>query len=987
MMKMTLVKKTGIVLAVLLVLFSIVGFFVVPPVLKAYATSRLSGFLGRHVSIGETSFNPFLLVATVKKITIREKGSKDIFLSVDEIVLDVDGTSLLRRTLTVQELRLLRPYVKIDRLTETTYNISDLFQGSKTAEGKKKEGDESPFRFTVNKIQVSKGSIDFWDGPEETRHAIREIDLNIPFISNIPKHITRDVTPSLSFTLNGSPHRIEGRTKPFAHSLETSFDIVMENLNIPHYFSYLPFTPDFTILSGNLQLKARLTFTQHEAGPFELVVAGDTSLTDLAIVDKKKKPLFSVSTIELTGITAEPMKTVFAVNRIGLDKPQVHGERNAEGLINLIAPFQSGAKQEQPQKRTEGKKTAGNDNFRLDVREFSLTGGAVSFRDFLLEEPAFNSAEKITVKAEHISLTKGNTSPFQVTLSTGRGGTVTVQGDLSLNPFSIKALVDIKNIDLPSLQPYFTENLQLAITKGAVSLRGKTTITESTGGFRGGYTGDLSVARFVSADKFTAEDLLKWDSLFVSNVDLSFAPIRATVKGISLANLYARITINEDKTVNLQEAFSSPENKDRPAIAKNGEARLEKAPAGKVDPPEGTAKPLIKIETVTLQGSRIDFSDESVKPRFSGRLDEIGGRISGLSTEPGTMADIELRGKYDRSAPLEIVGKINPLRNDLYVDLKARFRDMDLSPATPYSGKYVGYTIEKGKLSFDVEYHIEKQKLDSKNVVVLDQLTLGEKVESPDATSLPVRLAIALLKDRKGQIRLDLPVGGRLDDPKFSIGKIVLQILVNILTKAATSPFALLGALFGGGEELGYVEFDYGRASIPQEGLKKLTTLAKALEERPGLTLDIEGHADTEKDREGLKRYLMEQKVKAQKLRDLAKKGAPGGTGEEIAIDPKEYEKYLTIAYKAEKFPKPRNAIGLEKGLPVGEMEKLMMTNTLVKEEDLRGLALRRSTEVKDALLRTGKIDTGRIFTIEARTLAPETRKGARESRVDFRLR
>ena len=190
--------------------------------------------------------------------------------------------------------------------------------------------------------------------------------------------------------------------------------------------------------------------------------------------------------------------------------------------------------------------------------------------------------------------------------------------------------------------------------------------------------------------------------------------------------------------------------------------------------------------------------------------------MSGLSAEQNTTADVELRAKLNDYAPLEITGKINPLRDDLFVDLKARINDLDLSPATPYSGKYAGYAIEKGKLSVDVKYSISKGKLDSQNNIFIDQFNFGDKVESPQATKLPVKLAVALLKDRKGEIKLDLPVTGSLDDPKFSVWGIIVKIIVNLIAKAATSPFALLGAAFGGGEELSYVEFDYGSTVITE---------------------------------------------------------------------------------------------------------------------------------------------------------------------------
>ena len=253
----------------------------------------------------------------------------------------------------------------------------------------------------------------------------------------------------------------------------------------------------------------------------------------------------------------------------------------------------------------------------------------------------------------------------------------------------------------------------------------------------------------------------------------------------------------------------------------------------------------------------------------------MGGRVSGLSAEQDTAADVELRAKLNDYAPLEITGKINPLRDDLFVDIKARITDLDLSPATPYAGKYAGYAIEKGKLSVNVKYSIVNRKLDSQNNIFIDQFSFGDRVESPEATKLPVRLAVALLKDRKGEINLDIPVTGSLDDPKFSVWRIILKIIMNLIAKAATSPFALLGAAFGGGEELSYVEFDYGSSTISDAAMKKLDTVAKALHDRPSLKMDMEGHVDAEKDREGLKQFFFNRKIKAQKLIDMTKTAEP----------------------------------------------------------------------------------------------------------------
>jgi hypothetical protein len=449
-----------------------------------------------------------------------------------------------------------------------------------------------------------------------------------------------------------------------------------------------------------------------------------------------------------------------------------------------------------------------------------------------------------------------------------------------------------------------------------------------------------------------------------------------------LTDYYALVLVNPQGKINLQEVLTAeePETEKTPTPARQAVASTsprEKAPPNK-----------IKIDQVTLQGGKIDFEDKSVKPEFSTRLSDLGGRVSGLSAEQNTTADVELLGKLNDYAPLEITGKINPLRDDLFVDLKARIKDLDLSPATPYSDKYTGYAIEKGKLSVEVKYLISKGKLDSQNSIFIDQFNFGNRVESPQATHLPVRLAVALLKDRKGEIKLDLPVTGSLNDPKFSVWHVIVHILANLVAKAATSPFALLGAVFGGGgEELSYIEFDYGSTVITEPNLKKLDTVSTALQDRPSLKLDIEGHADIEKDRVGLKQLLFKRKLKAQKLNEMVKKGQPAVPVDEVTIEPAEYAKYLKMAYKKEKFPKPKNFIGMTKDIPVPEMEKLMLTHTEVKEEDLRALASQRAMKVDDVILKSGRVEPERVFILEPKSLAPEKKEKIKASRVDFTLK
>ena len=397
----------------------------------------------------------------------------------------------------------------------------------------------------------------------------------------------------------------------------------------------------------------------------------------------------------------------------------------------------------------------------------------------------------------------------------------------------------------------------------------------------------------------------------------------------------------------------------------------------------------IKIGKITLQGGSVRFTDNFVKPNYTANLKRIVGRISGLSSEPGTVANLELRGNYDNVSPLNVTAQINPLSAKPYLDLQAEIRGIELTSFSSYSGKYAGYMIEKGKLSLFVKYKIENSQLAAENRVFIDQLTFGDRVDSPNATGLPVSLAVALLKNRDGEIDLNLPISGSLDDPQFSIGGLVVKVIVNLLVKAVTSPFALIGSMFGGSEELSNVEFDYGRAAISPEAEKRLDSLSKALIDRPSLNLEAEGRVDPEHDREGLKKARIDRKVRALKREDLTSKGVEVESSGTVVVSDEEYPALLERVYKAEKFPKPRNMIGLVKSLPVEEMEKLIVTNSVVDDEDLLALGERRAKAVRDWMV-AHQVPVERVFLLPTKLgedAKPASEQKLKSSRVDFTLK
>jgi hypothetical protein len=466
--------------------------------------------------------------------------------------------------------------------------------------------------------------------------------------------------------------------------------------------------------------------------------------------------------------------------------------------------------------------------------------------------------------------------------------------------------------------------------------------------------------------------------LYLANVNVGYKPLKLSIDEVALTDFYSRLIIHSDGTPNIRNIFS-PES----------EAAQKPPGAAAKETPEATATlPAdITIKKVVLQGGAVSFSDRLTEPNIDTELTELGGNLSGLSSKEQSRADVFLAGRHSGTSPLEIKGKVNPLIANRYADLTFTFKDIEMSPFSPYSGKYLGYILQKGKLSFELAYKLLDNKIQGKNRIFLDQLTLGDKVDSPDATSLPVKLGIALLKDSNGQIALDFPVNGDLRDPEFSIGEIIIKMLGNLFAKIVSSPFAALSSIFGGGAELSYMDFDHGSSQINESMHDQLNKLITALENRPALLLEIQGAVDPEKDSMALRRIQFDNLLKAQKLKEMAQKNLDAVPLEKIKIEPADLITYLKKAYAASDIPKPRDDTGKIKKLPVAEMEKLLFTGIDISDKDLRRLARKRAAGVESYIIKSEKIDPHRIFIRGPNSLADRKNKEKHKSRVNFFLK
>jgi hypothetical protein len=439
--------------------------------------------------------------------------------------------------------------------------------------------------------------------------------------------------------------------------------------------------------------------------------------------------------------------------------------------------------------------------------------------------------------------------------------------------------------------------------------------------------------------------------LKVNQIALNIEPTSVKIAEIVWQEPSVYMVVDAEGQLNVSRLAAAPPPNEQTAAPN---VPKDKTPASKAGEPVP-----VTIDQVKLVKLAATFQDLSIDPKVKTSLTEFGGTIKGLSSKQLKKADVNLRGKVGKAAPLKIVGKINPLSEDAFTDLIVTLGAMDLTPTGPYSGKYVGYGLSKGKLSLDLKYKVSQKVLAAENLVHVDQLTFGEKTNSPDATSLPVPLIVALLKDRKGLIEIDMPIRGNLNDPDFKYGKVVISTLLNLLGKVVASPFALMGKLVpGGGSEadLQFIEFQPGSASLADSELTKLEALEKALDERAGLRLDIKGTTDSTLDVAVLQ---------TMKLRDQLFAMSSGAKPDQEELSPKEEQRLVEKLYA--KLPPPdSSATPAEPTQPtVAEMKQKLAAAIQISASELEALARQRAEAIRHHLLEGGKLAEERVALLD----------------------
>ena len=850
---------------VFLILF---GFFGLPPIVKAQAVKQLSTRLGRAVVIEKVRINPLVLSTTIEGFAIAEADpAEGEFTGWRRLYVNFDTWSLLRGKVGFQEIALDGFRVRVAKEKDGGLNFDDIV-AKLTAKDpaapapEPKDPDSKPLALVIGKLAVTDAQVSFADSSLERPYST--VAGPLTFTLHDFETVGDPDSPYQFEALTAAGERFAWKGSVSADPVKSKGELTLSNVDIARLSPYYHKLVAGELRSAYVDLSGNYTFELKGVAPVLTLADGAFTLRDVRFgAPGADSDAFALKRLSVTGISADSVALTAAVGKVSVEGVRVKATRDAQGvdLLRLLAPTPGASGPVAPAAAApvSASVPAASRLPVVTVAEVSVSDVQVEAVDLTTPRRAEHRIEDLRLGIRDLDSSQlAKALPISLEVKLPQEGRIAVGGSVSAQPLAADLDVAIERVSFANASPYVEPFLNIRLAGGAVRTQGKATLRDGAITF----TGDFGIAGFQTVDGKLAQDFVKWTDFSITGIKATTAPLAFHADEIRFVEPSAAIRVESDGTLSIAQAVAAA-----PAKA---EAKVEEPASVAVSSPSGGATapalPLaVTVGKLAFERAAFRFEDRSIKPTARGSLSDFTGTISGLSSEALGRADVDIRGKVDGVAPVAITGKLNPLGRPAFVDMKVEFKGIDLQPgAGPYIGKFAGRELSRGNLNVAITAKLNDRKIDTDNLIVLDQFFLGAKTNSPDATSLPVGLALALLRDVNGKISLPVPVKGSLDDPKFKIGRVVVQVLVNILTKAATSPFSLLGAAFGGGgDELGWQDFSAGVATVDAAGLKKLETVAKALNGRPALSLDIVGAYDPVGDLEALRRAKLERQLRA----------------------------------------------------------------------------------------------------------------------------
>lgn len=971
-------------------LYAAVGFWVVPPLAVSQARAYVTGTLGKQLTVGRLRFNPFTFELDATDVAVRDHaGDAAPLVALRRLYVDFQVSSLWQRALVFRQVLVSGPYAQVVVRPDGTLNLASLVPPD----------DGTPStpapEVRIGDFQLDAGRVDFTDQslPSQPRTTLAPLAFRISGLRtragggrfNLQAVSGQGERLDFDGSLSLQPLASDGRFQVKALQASSVQDFLG---------GYLP----MQLHGGSLDL----------TGQYHFGAVGDAQgmQLDLGLPQVRVSGLglrargvdedwISLPQAVFDNIRVSLARHSVAIDALRLDRARASVQREADGSLNLMRMFAPAPAATAgtpapvaavPPPAATGSPSAppaapaaANANapaWTFDLAQVRLTGGEVALLDRTVTPAANVRLALLDVELGAVGLDLARAVPVKLKASINRDTPLEVDGSFTPGTGAVDVQLALGRLPLKQVLPYLPAFPTLVLRSGTVEAKGRLALAGSGApGPSLSYTGDAGIAGFDLVEKAGLRDFLSWERLDARGIAVSLGPDKVAIAQVDLRKPDARVSIAEDGNLNLVQMFSTPATAgpgtppSAPAPGAPAAARAAPGPGTPVaaKAASGAAGFPLKVGKVTMAGGTVGFSDDSIEPNFSARIEGLHGGITGLSSTADAVADIDLAGYViNKYSPVTIRGGTRLLAYDQHTDVEMDFRNIDLSMFNPYSGRFAGYAIAKGKLTTELHYTIEDRRLQASHHVIIDQLEWGQATASKDKVSLPVRLATSLLKDRHGVIDLSLPVAGTLDDPSFRIGPIVWKIIGNIITKAVTAPFALLGSLFKGAEDAQYVDFAPGSAQLPETARDHLAALAKGLAERPEVRLDIPSGPAPQLDADGLAGQAIDAALAGQ-----------GAHGQALASLPAEDRLKALRALYRQAFghkpeppppPAPEDASHAQKGALEDQAETDWLHAQLLAHfqptpQALQALGQARAQAIQDALLSAGDLDPVRVFT------------------------
>jgi hypothetical protein len=954
--------RAGVVVGALLVAYSAFGFLVAPRILRNLIVEKASAALHRDVSVAKVRVNPLALSVTVEGLAVKHRDGHP-FVGWQSLYVRVAPLRLLAGDIGVAEIRLVQPAVYVGLAADGALSFQDLLAPEAPAGGAPppapapagrpapaKERAEDARAVSIGRLAVEEARVVFHDA---TVKPAFESALG-PLTFRLEEFRTqggKDSPYSFAGTTDaGETFRWSGtvRTQP----LRSAGTLAFEQVKLSRYDAYLRKSVPVELRDGVLDLETRYEVEWGAERRVVRISGGKVAVERLALGPPGVAPSpVSLARLEVSGVEADVLARDAKVAEVALRDPALRVLREPDGRLELTRMV--------PPPAPRGG-DGGGAPWTWSVGAFSISGGRVAFEDRTPPRPATLALTDVRVRLEQLRGAKDAASPLAVAATWAGEGRLEAKG--TVRPLGSAATLDLEaaDLDLVPLAPYLEPDVRARLAAGRAGAKARVEVDASGPAPRWTFRGDVRLDGLSVAEAGN-EELLRWRTLEVTGVDAQSTPPRASVKRVRLAEPRLKVYLWEDGTTSLARA-----------LAPKAAPRSPGAPP----PPAPPAAPAWRTDlgVVEVVGGRAAFVDRSLVPPVLVNVTRAEAKVTRLSSDPRVRSTVDVRVDVE-GEPIRVAGTLNPLQTGAYTDVTVTSGGVDLTPLGPYAGKFLGYGLQKGKLDLDLRYKVEERALAGANVVKVNQLTLGDATNSPDATRIPVRLALALLQDQDGVILLDVPIEGNLDDPEFHFGKVIWRAIMNVLVKVATSPFRALAALAGGGDaDLSLVEFVPGTSQLAPGAQDRFPLLAKSLARRPALSLELEGAADPELDGGALRRAALDRSLRRTKATALR---PPPESIEEVRLAPEERAHLVRTAYDAAFPPAPARAGQAAPAAPTEkEMEDRLAAGAELPADALPALAAERARLAREALLAAG-LDSARIFLSQGGDRA-QKEKGAR---------